>query len=269
VIGRRELPADYERWNEEWGAPFGHGLGPALSVDERLGRPDPAALGPFAFQPNNLTRLYEYPWAYFSAQLRPGMRVLDVGGGLSGLQFVVAKLGCEVVNVDPSAREGAANWFPIPGLVWPVNHENHKRVNEILDTDVRLVADRVQDADLASNWFDRVFCMSVLEHVEQDEARDMLRTLARVLNPGGLGLVTVDLFLDLAPFAPAETNVWGRNIDVCRLLDGLDLELTFGDRSELLGFPEFDAQRVLAIREELLAGFNHAVAEVFILRKPG
>ena len=45
----------------------------------------PAPPGPFAFQENNDTRRFEYPWAYFATSLRPGF-ALEIGGGLSGFQ---------------------------------------------------------------------------------------------------------------------------------------------------------------------------------------
>ncbi|MDQ6839638.1 MAG: hypothetical protein M3137_15255, partial [Actinomycetota bacterium] len=58
VIGRRTLPAHYQRWNQVWGAPFGR---PVPAWQRRL--PRSATLverraGPFSFQPNNSTRMW-------------------------------------------------------------------------------------------------------------------------------------------------------------------------------------------------------------------
>lgn len=33
------------------------------------------------------TRIWEYPWAWHAAPVRPGMRVLDIGGALCGFSL--------------------------------------------------------------------------------------------------------------------------------------------------------------------------------------
>jgi 2-polyprenyl-3-methyl-5-hydroxy-6-metoxy-1,4-benzoquinol methylase len=280
VIGRKQLPARFEEWNEEWGAPYGY-LG---NREFRAGRTldgvlheasqnratrDPASpdLGPFGFQSNSSTRIYEYPWAFFTAELKPGMRVLDLGGGISGFQFVLAKHGCAVTNVDPTARADCNSWSD-PGFV-SLSPERHATLNGVFGTDVRLVADRVQDADLEPGSFDRVFCLSVLEHAEPDEAGEILASVARLLRPAGRLLLTVDLFLDLLPFGVLTRNRWGINHDVGALVTGSGLRLVHGDPRELLGTPEFDAGRVVRLLPELLISAAYPVmTQTLALDKP-
>ena len=108
-LARRDMPQAYVDWNRRWSAPLGS------AWTRHLGRrwwtwPIAASLvGPFAFQLNNDTRRVEYPWAYDALALAPRLRVLEVGGGLSGFQFVLSRCGCRVTNVDP-ADETTADW---------------------------------------------------------------------------------------------------------------------------------------------------------------
>jgi SAM-dependent methyltransferase len=276
VIGRKELPARFAAWNEKWGAPFGYlgnqefregrDIDPDGSI--RLASSDPASpgVGAFGFQLNSSTRIYEYPWAFFTAELKPGMRVLDVGGGISGFQFVLAKEGCAVTNVDPTARADYNSWSD-PGFV-NLTAEQHAVVNRVMGTDVRLVAERIQDAALEPGSFDRVFCLSVLEHVEPDESREMLAFAADLLRPGGQALLTVDLFLDLRPFGVLTRNRWGINADVAALIKDSGLRLVYGDPRELLGMAEFDVDRVVKLLPELLVAASYPVmTQTLVLAK--
>jgi hypothetical protein len=268
MIGRRELPENYQVWNRRWGAPAG--LEAAAEIPHprrRLNDPDPARFGPFAFQFQVAaeTRTFEYPWAYYAAGIEPGMRVLDVGAGLSGLQFVLAKEGCEVVNIDPSAKEDPGGWRRATS--WWLTTDNHQEVNQVFGTDVRLVPRKVQDSGLASGSFDRVLCLSVLEHIDAVEAHAMLESMADLLVPGGLCMLTVDLFLDLKPFGILDRNYWGTNLDLHRLLQGQRLERIEGNPSELFGFPEFDYDGFVSHVDEYLMGVYPCVTQTLVLRK--
>lgn len=258
MIGRKRLAPELAAWNEQWGAPFGYagnkkfneGRPPYASIREAFHDPRNPDLGPFGFQNNSYTRIHEYPWAFLAASLEPGMRVVDVGGGISGFQYVAAKHGCDVVNVDPTARDDYNSWST-PGFV-NLTSRQHEMLNQVFETDVKLVADRLQDADLAPGSFDRVFCLSVLEHVSGDEGGQIMSAAARLLRPGGRAVLTVDLFLDLKPFGVLDRNEWGINQNVFELVKASGLTLVDGDPRELLGFPEFDFDRVVGLLPELL-----------------
>jgi 2-polyprenyl-3-methyl-5-hydroxy-6-metoxy-1,4-benzoquinol methylase len=270
MIGNMQLEPSYREWNEKWGAPDGHAVERPLLILNRLAEdPDPARYGPFGFQRTSETRRFEYPWAYLNAQIEPGMRVLDVGGGLNGLQFVAALEGAEVVNVDPamdstrfprSARD--RNSHLLAG-------DSHARINQLLGTDVRLVRARVQESGLAVGSFDVAFCLSVLEHVEAAEAREMLASVFDLLAPGGRCFITVDLFLDVRPFGVRDSNFYGTNHSICGILGDLRSNLAEGDRKELLGFPEFDFGRLVSRLPALLEKSRYPVlSQAFVLRKP-
>ncbi|GAA0297309.1 methyltransferase domain-containing protein [Streptomyces polychromogenes] len=275
MLARKELPQEFADWNKKWGAPYGHrsarlieeGGRPRQLPAEAVKDPGHPDNGPFAFQYASGTRVHEYPWMFAAAGLEPGMRVLDVGSGLSGLQFVAAKAGCEVVNVDPSARDDYNVWTD-PGYL-PLSPELHQRINETFGTDVRLIAERLQDADLEPESFDRVLCLSVLEHLDAAEAKEVIETGARLLRPGGLMVLTVDLFLDLKPFGVLDHNMWGVNQDIGAAIADSGLVLESGDPRELLGLPEFDLDHVVELLPELLVSPYYPVtSQSLTLRKP-
>lgn len=268
MLARRALPKLYAEWNERCGAPFGHPEGRNRPFEERLGDPEPRRFGPFGFAWASTTRVYEYPWAYEMGEFKPGMRVLEVGGGLAGMQFLLAQEGCQVVNVDRAADYSQQGGPPMPGFNWWVSRERHDAINKALGTDVTLLADSLEDADLARESFDRALCVSVLEHMSPQAARSVVERIRDLLVPGGKLVLTVALFLDLVPFGVRDSNHWGRNLDVYSLTKDTGLRMTAGDRSELLGFPEFDFDGVVTKLPDLFVGFYPCMAELLILEKP-
>jgi len=260
MLARHPLPEEYERWNRRWGAPSGR-RNRVASLLPRDGAAFlarwPRLVGPFAFQVNNQTRLFEYPWAYYSIAPRPGMRALEIGGGLSGLQFVLAREGIAVTNVDPGLASS--------GRGWPIDEGGIARINKALGTGVTLIPATLQGAGLPSDHFDVVYCVSTIEHIAPAEHRSLMEEIARVLKPGGRCVLTVDLFLNLTPFTDREENEFGTNVDVASLCGWSGLSLAVGDRSQLLGFDEFSARTVLADLEHTLFGAYPALAQCFVL----
>lgn len=269
MIGRSELPPEYRAWNKQWGAPFGYHVEHELVHKDRLTDENPARYGPFGFNQTSLTRVYEYPWAFHVADLQPGMRVIEVGGWISGFQVVLAKAGCQVTNVDPSDPRDT-RWSTSYGKGRaPSAREQHSAYVSLFDADVTLVERTVQDAELEAGAFDRIFAISVLEHVSQQEADSMLAAMGRLLAPGGRAVLSIDLFFDLPPFGVLERNFWGTNLDVCRLVKSSGLEMVHGDPAELHGFPEFDPEKIV----RNIGGYNLSllypvVSQLLVLRKP-
>jgi SAM-dependent methyltransferase len=73
---------------------------------------------------------------------------------------------------------------------------------------ITIVASGIEELAAEDNAFDRVFCISVIEHIPKrgDRARGM-REIARILRPGGLALVSVDINLKKRIVNPLEL-VW-------------------------------------------------------------
>ena len=260
MLARRDLPPAYADWNRRWAAPFGS------HWTRRIGRrwwtwPVAASLvGPFAFQGNNDTRAFGYPWAFETLEPRAGLNVLEIGGSLSGFQFVLDRAGCRVVNVDP-ATESAA--------FWPLDRPTFDLLNRRFGTRVVLQQSTIQDAGLPSNHFDRVVSISVIEHIPEKDIVALLEHVRRVLKPGGRFVMTIDLFLDLAPFTDATQNKFGTNVSVEWLVRESGLDLVHGEPRELYGFPAFDLARIMAQKDAYYVGRGWpTMIQALVLAKP-
>lgn len=105
------------------------------------------------------------------AELKPGMRVLDVGGGLGGpARTLAVEFGCQVTVVDPT--------------------ESYVRTGEALTARLRLedqVKHRLGNAlalDIGAGGFDVVWTQNSGMNINDKER--LYAGFARVLGPGGL-----------------------------------------------------------------------------------
>jgi len=261
MLARRELLHEYALWNRAWAAPHGR-YGAAVALLRLLGSGRVRqARGPFAFQRNSTTRIYEYPWAYHQlADLGPS-RILEIGGALSGLQFVLAKAGHEVHNVDPFVDYGRGSYDVDPVA-------EHASLNRAFGTNVVLHRSTLPKAELDCS-FSAVVCISTLEHLPPDSIDATLTTVKRLLTPGGLVVLTIDLFLNLQPFCSRTTNVWGTNASVAWIDKLLGYPMVSGDRAELYGYPEFSTDRILSRLEEFAIGTGYPqMAQLVTFRRP-
>lgn len=263
VIGPLVLPPAYDEWNRKWHAPHGRTVPSALRKVPDLWRWRTRYAGPFGFQANNSTRRFEYPWAYHAVPIRAGMVAVDLGGGVSGFPFTIASAGASVVNVDPFLDYGSSvDYCDVdPALLID-------RLNQVQRTAVRLVRRDLVGAALPAGSVDVVYCISMLEHLGPEARAEALGEVGRILKPGGHLVLTVDLFLDLAPFTHRATNRYGTNVDVSEVVDQSGLSLVAGRRAELFGYPEFDAEQVQSRLAEYLIGAYPAVAQCLVLARP-
>jgi SAM-dependent methyltransferase len=268
MLARRVMPPSYSTWNRTYGAPSGRRLyrwtrelphGSRL-LDTTLFTIAPSLRGPFGFQPNNDTRRVEYPWAFFATPISKDLKVLEIGGGLSGFQFVLDRAGCHVVNVDPGNDAH--------GRGWPVNRERISSLNRAFGTNVQLYNCFLSEAGLPRGAFDRVFSISVIEHVPLNDSPAIMALAFDLLKPGGYFVLTVDLFLNLKPFSSLDVNVFGTNVSVRMLAESAPFELVHGKRAELFGYPEFDVDGVLRNLDVLMIGEYPSIPQLVVLRKP-
>ncbi len=246
MLAPQDLPAQFAAWNRAHRAPFGPRWWRVLGCPRGIWRrrmqlPVGAMrrIGPFGFQKNSPARAFEYPWAWFATPLEPGMRVVELGAGASGLQFVLADQGLDVTMVDPLIEpEGARGG-------WRFAAPDFARLNAAFGGRVTAVFDHLENAPLPDESVDRVFCISVLEHVPEEALNPLAAEIGRILRPGGCLVATVDLFLDCRPFGPTATLPIGANISVKRMLEAAGLALRLGRPEELNGFPHFSPTAVL------------------------
>jgi 2-polyprenyl-3-methyl-5-hydroxy-6-metoxy-1,4-benzoquinol methylase len=253
MIARRALPPVFSAWNRHWGAPFGHTSRRARIYRKAAGRLPRVTVpikvaGPFGFQLNSPTRIFEYPWAFDFLKPRPGLRVLEIGGGLSGFQFALARSGCEVHNVDPFVGDWYESTPP---------ETMHARMNAAFETNVRLHHGRLEDSELVGP-FDALCCISTLEHLSDDEIAAALGIARLLLSPSAQVVLTVDLFINSDPFTSRSAATAGRNVSIAWINELLGGTRTFGDPTELFGFPEFRTDHVLSNLEDYLLSAEFA-----------
>ena len=96
---------------------------------------------------------------------RPGERVLDLGCAAGAISHFLSELGCETVGVDaePLALEKARGLFP----------------------DLQFQLANVVRLPFEDVSFDKAVAADLVEHLDDETLRAMLRETRRVLRPGG------------------------------------------------------------------------------------
>ncbi len=128
-------------------------------------------------------RMWEYPFALLSAELVPGMRCADVGCGMTAFTVYLKGVAqCDVIGVDPDMFDTG------------IRYKGHGISREFLRrTGLKVVQSGMEAIALATGTFDRVFCLSVIEHLSPEVARRGVQEMARILKPGGRAILTVDV----------------------------------------------------------------------------
>lgn len=139
------------------------------------------SLGKDIYDSLHVSRRFEYPWVYSNLQpFSPNDIVLDAGPGNTALQFLVAKQVEELHSLD--VHEPYVDWV---GKICEEKHYNNvfPECGDILH------------APYAGNCFDKVICISVLEHLPKDQIKSAIDELIRVVKPGGKIALTMDVAL--------------------------------------------------------------------------
>lgn len=128
-------------------------------------------------------RLWEYPYSVLSAQLNSGMKCLDVGCGMNAfLPYLRDIEKCDAIGLDPDFFESGLH-----------NKAHGINNNFIKKTGLMIVESSMENIPLPTSAFDRIFCISVIEHVDSEVARKGMHEMARLLKPGGKLIITVDV----------------------------------------------------------------------------
>jgi SAM-dependent methyltransferase len=118
---------------------------------------------------------WEYPWALSRAGGLAGERVLDAGCGASIFPVHLARAGCRVTGLDRG---------PAP------------RLDLVHGVGIDYLQAELGGLPFAPGTFDTVFLISVIEHLEPDDAISAMRELAAVLRACGRLLLTTDYARD-------------------------------------------------------------------------
>ena len=125
-------------------------------------------------------KLWENAWVMAHADVRPGQRVLDIGGASTIFSFYLASLGCRVVVVDN-------DWANCGTLF------NARHVARVMGWDLTALDRDIQrPLPFSRGAFDRVFSICVLEHLPSGLRQYAMKEISRVLAPGGIAGFTTD-----------------------------------------------------------------------------
>lgn len=144
------------------------------------------------------SRDWEYPWAVTNSGVQAGQRILDCGcGGPPFLPFM-ASYGLECFGIDTNAGQ----WFKRSRIKLlldrlrcrPINNLRHYNTDprKAIGKKINFVAGSFTDLPFIDSFFDRIFCLSVLEHLDKKIALAGLAEMARVLKKNGRLLMTID-----------------------------------------------------------------------------
>ncbi len=115
------------------------------------------------------SRPHEYEFA--KQFVIKGQNVLDAGCGIEHpFKFYLSDMGCKVTGVDNDPR------------ILDVNYKNLQTINTGLET---------LSSELATNSFDTIFCISVLEHTK-NSLKTILDSFNAILKNEGKIIVTFD-----------------------------------------------------------------------------
>lgn len=123
------------------------------------------------------SKRWEYPWALSQARLQDNSRVLDAGCGASIFPIYLAKLGHRVAGLDLDIPQG---------------------LDRLHGVEVDYCQGQLTELPFEDESFDRIFCISVIEHLGHRGAPAALEEMRRVLKPDGRLLITTDFYEDAA-----------------------------------------------------------------------
>lgn len=122
------------------------------------------------------SKVWEYPWSITRHAFPKGEIVLDAGCGVSALPIHLALGGATVIAIDNDRR-------------WLDMEARAVRFHRVPVVPVLMA---MEDLAFPDASFDRVYCISVLEHLPVENQPKAMREMARVLRPGGILYLTVD-----------------------------------------------------------------------------
>jgi len=153
-------------------------------------------------------RLWEYPFSILAAELSPGMKVADIGCGMTAFTIYLKEHSrCEVTGIDPDVFEAG------------VKYRSHGVSQEFIErTGIKFLKGDMTELPLENDSQDRAFSISVMEHVPPDIRRQGMQEIARILKPGGRAVLTVDMSMWFEMNRPLDL-VWESGLNIHGTID--------------------------------------------------
>ena len=155
-----------------------------------------------------VTREWEYPWAIINARIEKGQRILDAGCGSSPLPAYLHKHGYLCYGLDNKFQsevilpdmitaktrflQHLSRFYPFYLLFNPHQMVGISAFAKTLRLPLDYIKGDLLKQPFADESFDRIFCISTLEHLSSEGILKAAVEFRRVLKPGGLLISTVD-----------------------------------------------------------------------------
>jgi SAM-dependent methyltransferase len=233
-------------------------------------------------------RMWEYPFAIINAEIKQGQKIADIGCGSTPFTLYLAD------QAGPKNVTGFDNDFL-------KDDDTHfafgVRKNFIKDSGINFKFSGLDNIDSPDNIFDTVFCISVLEHIEEPTVwQNGLMEMARILKPGGRLIITFDVclthrflsvgdmlnFTGLVPLGLMDMNwpekrfvkVDGIAMDVFGIVLTKPEGIIFSDNSNSKSINRYEANKKyipemfnsgqLQIARDLKRGFAHVFSKLIL-----
>lgn len=127
-------------------------------------------------------RMWEYAFAIVASRVKTNDYCLDVGCGMSAFTvYLKDKVGARVIGTDPDFIKGQ------------IRYKGHGVSQEFIKkTGLKIIKTSMEKLPFKNDTFEKIYCLSVIEHVTEDAAYLGIQEMARVLKPGGILVLTVD-----------------------------------------------------------------------------
>lgn len=217
--------------------------------------------------PYYAARAWEFPFAILEGEITYGMKVADVGCGNTPFTAYLANVAGpkNVTGYDPDY------------IVDNSERQSHfgAKKSYIDKLGINFYNEGITNMTAPDNYYDRVFCISVLEHIDDITVKQKgILEMVRILKPGGRLVVTFDLglnnplnnILDIIQYSgliptkgidlkfPQKRFVNygnGSTVDVFGLILEKSNEKIYSDATETSELPMYEAYK----RYSTLAGF--------------
>lgn len=124
------------------------------------------------------TREWEYPWAILHSNLEKDMNILDLGCGMQNFGLYLHSLGMNVTAQD--------------NITIQPDYSLKKFKEFYSNTGVKFICEDISNIPVKNGHFDRIFCISLFDHITFKELKAGIPEIVRVLKKDGLLLLTMD-----------------------------------------------------------------------------
>jgi len=132
-------------------------------------------------------KAHNRPWIEEKGFFSEGQKIIEVGGGYSLLPEYLAE------RYSLEAWIGDDFGMSTDSSIWSRWGNPHDLVIKYPDVNYVFKNFGIFSTDFPDNYFDRIFTVSTLEHIPDNQILMVLMDMHRCLQPGGLELHTIDI----------------------------------------------------------------------------